>query len=444
MATSNNPWFVRSGGSANNSGGSNSDSPDINGEAGTPFVVAAGVVTYAPGGFNSLPADAIGPSGSTRALNVDVGGTRTVRRLTVLTDTTATIVNGGIADGSYNGSIGGARATPTQASVNTAPNNPAMTVGDQIYVEASTFTGQYTVTTPGNTDDPVSLVAPGATIDGTGGGAGTDCLTFTAGNTNVHGLRCINAVDDCYARSNGNMGFYNCGAVDAGGDGWQTGQDWGTEVYNGRFFCYARSCGNIGIGESSARTPRVGCESRDNTSHGYTGLLFAIGCTSLDNGGDGGQSAAAGRSLFFLKNTFSGSTGDGLDLTATTSLLSGSVVAHNDFSQNGGYGVNSSAGAQTEHYVVFGNNYDANNGGGSGLDRNNFNADLSGYAGPDADPDYVNAAAGDYTLSIGSPLYGAMVLPPFQSPMAVNIGATQVEEGSASAGGFSGIGIVGM
>lgn len=434
MATSNNTWFVRTGGSANNSGGGNTDAADINGEGATNFVVLGGTaLTYSPGGLSALTADAIGTGGYTRSVNLSIAGVRTVRRITVLTDTTATL-SASVADGSYGGSVGGARATPTQASSTAAGNNAALAIGDLIVYAAVTFTGQYTVTTPGDTDDPCSIFAPGCTIDGTGGAAGTDCITFTAGNTNVTGLRCINAVDDCFARTGGNMGFRNCGAVDAGGDGWQSGTNWGTEAYSGHYFCYARSCVAVGIGAGGASNAPVDyCESRDNTSHGFSrGNTFIRYSLGVDNGGDGCNVAASGRAGVVLKNTFSSNAVDGIDFSATNSLLSGSIVAHNDLTNNGAYGINSSGGAQTEHYITIGNNYFGN----VTAARNNFNADYAGYTGPNTDPDYVNEAGGDFTLDTGSDLIGAMVFPPFTSPMLVNIGAAEHEEGGAGGGGI--------
>ena len=205
-------WFVRTDGSANNSGGGDTAAADIAGESGTPFVITGGVNgSYAPGGLSGLPANSLGPTGYTRAINLDIAGTRTVRLLTVTGDTTFTL-SASVADGSYNGSIGGARALPTQATSSGTGNNAALATGDAIFVRTGTYTTLMVLSATGTYY--CSALGGFVTIDGTGGGAGSDPVTCSSGTWFLSGFLSDNAVDTGFIRTSGSLNLRMCKALD--------------------------------------------------------------------------------------------------------------------------------------------------------------------------------------------------------------------------------------
>lgn len=115
--------FCRTDGNALNSGGGDSAAADIVDDSGTGFVVVGGTaLTFAAGGLSGLTANSLGPTGYTRMINLQIAGVSMLRLITVLTDTTATL-SAAVADGSYNGRIGGARVLPSQITSNAAGNN---------------------------------------------------------------------------------------------------------------------------------------------------------------------------------------------------------------------------------------------------------------------------------------------------------------------------------
>ncbi|HEU4395175.1 MAG TPA: right-handed parallel beta-helix repeat-containing protein [Planctomycetota bacterium] len=384
-------WFARTGGANTNSGGGDTNAPDINGEAGTDFVVAGGTgLTYAPGGFNALPADSIGPTGYTRSVNLNIAGVRTVRKLTVTGDTTGTL-DAAVANGSYGGSVGGARVLINNLVGVAAGENPRLAATDFIYLQPlATFTETSIVFDAGARMD-----MRGATIDGTGGGAGTDILgTGIAISPKVYNGVLANAVSDGF-NSNQGGAFFGVRAQAAGAIG--------ISCPGVRAFCAARSCGSHGFSDSNNSELVAYCEAGDNTG---VGINFArggrvVGCLVYDSGAAAGGivfNNDVGADNYVLGSTSEGNTGPGVSFTGT----GGGVIELTNcaLTNNGTYGA-SAATDRTAFIVLFDFNLFFGNGTAA---RNNLPAGANDLT---SDPEYIAAASDDYTPGPGSPLLNA-------------------------------------
>lgn len=399
-------WYARDGGSDLNSGGTNADAPTINGDAGTPFVIVGGTGgTYAPGGLTGLGGE---------ALNLQIAGVSTIRGITVLTDTTFTL-DAAVANAAYNGRIGGARDHPAKLCNTGAGLNAKIAAGHAILIKQATYAGQLVII-----NVACHLKGQGDlewTIDGAGLGAGSDPVSMNTGAASMGSVsNCvvINAVDVAFLRS-GNAGtFKNCRAVSPGGAG-----------FNCDFtLIHCSSRGATGVGIQPGSSPVIQCEISEaggislNLPNTAKGLL--LGNTIYD-GASIGISLAAGASVtFIVGNTIEGCTGDGIEIPGVATISGGSCFQNNTITNCGGYGIDSSAGAQTAAAAI---QADFNNYYGNATGNRNWIAGAHDLA---VDPGFVNAGGDDYTLDTGSALIAAGYSP-LKSPMKLNIGATIAE-----------------
>lgn len=402
-------WYTRVNGSALNSGGTDTDAPEINGDAGTPFVVAGGTgLTYAPGGLTGK---------GNSAINLQIAGVSTIRGITILTDTTATL-DAAVADGSYNGRIGGARAMPNQAANSGAGNNAKIASGHLVTVQTGTYVGLLVL-------NASVIIRGGAnvewTVDGTGGGAGSDPVTIAAASISLWDCVSVNAVDDAFTRTAGGAAMTRCRAVSPGGDGLSASSE---TVH----FCSFRGCGALGITSVSAtvRWTEAGDCVGFGISGGGTGWSTCEWCVVYDCAGGGIQYISAGTRLAYCRhNTIDGVTGVGLQIGGVGSIAAGSMVTDNSISNSSTYGVDVAAGGPlTAADRIYA---DHNNYYGNALGNRNFIAGAHDLA---VDPLFVNAAGDDYTLDTGSQIIEAGYSP-LKSPMKWGIGATIAELAAA-------------
>lgn len=246
-----------------------------------------------------------------------------------------------------------------------------------------------------------------ATVDGTGGGAGSDIITHGV-NASFFNFLVKNAVDKGYAWTGSIALFRLCGATGCGGAGfYRTHGSYATR------YCYARANG-IGFQEDSAGLTHdyFMCEAGDNTSHNFMGgdaNTNCNNCLSYDSGGDAlNLLTAPGINSTICNNTFDGCV-DGLDTAGTPSA--GSLFLNNNISNMSGVGAKAvGLGTQVSNY---------NNFYGNGTDRTNWPTGANDTA---SDPLFVSASTDDYTPGSGSPLIQTGYTP-FKSPNKLNMGA---------------------
>lgn len=203
------------------------------------------------------------------------------------------------------------------------------------------------------------------------------------------------------------------------------------------------SGGSIGV--RCSQDPVVaGNYIHGQTSHGIsrasgviTGLFIhanvVAGC-----GGDGINVAQTRTDDFaaciISHNTIDGCTGDGIDYTGDNDGLSALTILNNILSNNGGYGINftglTAAKVLARGTVVKGNNTYGNTSGAS---------NLSGVLedDPGLDPQYANAAGGDYSIGTNLKAQGfpeANVGSTSATRSYVDIGAAQREEPAGGGG----------
>ena len=137
------------------------------------------------------------------------------------------------------------------------------------------------------------------------------------------------------------------------------------------------------------------CRVRDNSDHGVfindpdNPECYVRYVAVYDNGGDGINLST---SVTDVTNcTIAGNTGDGLDISSET----GNLVRDNIIASNGGYGIVCSSATPTITYNDVWSNTSGN---------------YSGCAGGDGslsdDPDFCDAASGDYSVHASSPTLG--------------------------------------
>jgi hypothetical protein len=369
-------WFVRSGGSNLNGGSGNTDAAKVTRDAGTPGVLVAGVLT--DGGVDFVAAGVVVGD----VANLDVGGNRQVYEITVVNTNDITLASPP-ADASYNYRVGGAFLTVKKAVNSGATLNRLLAAGDTVWVQPVTFVDNLV-----DVNVLITLRGNGgvATLDGTGGAAGSDVLVSSAGGVRLWDFELVNGVDRGLDRTAGNVNMVRAAARSNGGIGFSCGAG-----FTGGYFSSARSNGGDGW-TGSAGTCLVGSAAGDNTGDGFDVVMMDafVGLLAYDNGGDGLRLASGGPTRCILAYcTFEGNTGDGCELTATSRLGAGSAVMNNLFTNNGGYGVNSSAGAQAAAYTAGYNDYFGN----TTAARNNFNSDAGDIA---VDPAYTNAGSDRY------------------------------------------------
>lgn len=186
------------------------------------------------------------------------------------------------------------------------------------------------------------------------------------------------------------------------------------------FGCYIHDCTGAGI-----QVPY-------NVGSGVEGLSAVIGCIVVRNGAQGVYvtvDTTYKGPVALIGNTIHGNTGDGVYLKSVDNIV-GAVIANNQITSNGGYGLNCAAGTAATNdrlvaFVAFNNFW--NNSSGA---RNGISADARDQA---VDPGYANAARSDFSVSgatrqLGFPLASLALGLSSSTRTFVDIGAAQRRE----------------
>lgn len=262
-------------------------------------------------------------------------------------------------------------------------------------------------------------------IDGTGGAAGSDVWTGLTSSCTFIDIIAQNAVDRGWQTSTNQPQLLRCEANTNGG----SGAGW-FHVQPNAYCTFRGNAGSGVINGGAGLTYYLSfCEAGDNGADGFNGTFVVLAnCHAYDNAGDGIE-VTNGQIGVYANCTAEGNGGAGMKLAATTNLSAGSAIKNCAFTNNGTYGIDSSAGAQTAEARCL---FDYNNFyGNATAARRNVTAGANDTAN---DPGFVNAAGDDYTLDTGSAMIGAGYSP-FKSPMLLNQGATIAEVAGASGGG---------
>jgi hypothetical protein len=376
MATSS--WFSRATGNTKNSGGHDSDTARVTRDSGTNGVIT-GTTTFTDVGATFVTSGVL----VTDAVNIQVAGVDSIYEIVSVDSETQLTLAAGPADASYDYRIGGARNSVKKNVATGAGNNLAVASADSIGIKGGTYT-ENAVTNVGGlrwySSDGVEWV-----IDGTGGAAGSDCIT-TFGTGTMRGGAVVNAVDEgVFFNANGGM-LVAMRAQACGDNGFELNSR--AVMFE---YCKALSNTTIGFAATSAVATYYRCTADGNGSHGIGGSTGAITlreCLLTDNAGDGCNISGAAAIQKITGNTFEGNTGDGIELANTGALALGAFFVNNLVTNNAN-GVNSSGGAQTNGYYT-----DYNDFFGNSTARVNWNTGTNDIA---TDPQYVSAATDDYT-----------------------------------------------
>lgn len=224
----------------------------------------------------------------------------------------------------------------------------------------------------------------------------TNALVFgsTTGNS-YENLICYDATSDGIVGSGTGNIFINVRSYSHGGDGWYIDSD------NAMINCESDNNSQEGLNDSGSGDLYVYyCYFHDNTNSGFSPDTNAadvdmIGCISESNSGHGfDQVGTSNETRMFncLAYNNTGATSDGFVFTSTSADLSFTILMNNSAVDNGRYGFNSitaTSGYSMGHFDF--NNYNGN--GTAGL--NNITAGPNDNTN---DPQFTNAAAGNFTL----------------------------------------------
>jgi hypothetical protein len=372
-------WFVRSSASDLNSAGSDADAAVM----GTANGVVVGTnLSDVGGGFNALGSNGLG-------INLQVGGNSEIRGYTVVDDNNITLDAAPSAgNGTYAYKIGGARKTIKKVVQTGTDQNAKFAANNSVGIKGGTYTEN--VVTPAAACRMFSSDGVEWVIDGTGGAAGSDCLVISGQAVTVRDGAAINAVDDGFVLGSAAAStLFKCRAQACGGNGVELGS-------GARRVSFCKVIASVGaqINESSGAAIIEGCGVDGGTTHGLvstTGALTVNDNVFSDNGGDGwNQNGTVTTALFVYSNTFEGNTGSGIEFVTALGVATSSRFLNNLVTNNGDYGIKSTAGAQTNPYATDYNDYFGNTTGA----RLNFDAGTNDIA---TDPQYVAAASDDYT-----------------------------------------------
>src|SRR5690349_7443899 len=246
-------WYVRVAGLDANSGGSDSDAGRVTRESGTTGTVVNAAKTLTDLGATFQTSGVL----VTDAVNINVAGTRTVFEIASIDSETQITLVTAPANGSYDYTIGGARAAIKKAAHTAAGHNPTLATTDLIYVQTGTYTEN--AIAPENTSGAIIASGGVVTVDGTGGGAGSDC--FGTGITYV-GITATNALDCGFVDNAGNTKAHRCMATSCGGRGFAI-------IIGTLNLCSARACTGIGINVAATSGRVQFCEAGDGGTHGF-------------------------------------------------------------------------------------------------------------------------------------------------------------------------------
>lgn len=313
--------------------------------------------------------------------------------------------NAGTAD-----TAAGAWLTVDYATKNSL--NGVLAAGDTVYLQpGATFTERIVP------DRAIYLRMRGATLDGTGGGAGTDIIGASVAVAPIISDGILaNAVDRGTDLSQGGT-LYGVRAQSCGGNGLSL-------LAGGKVtLCSARACG-AGIIETGGNNPAsamVQCEAGDCTGTGLQMLRGGgfIGCLAYDCGTGAVTAHDIAGTTVIVGCTFEGNT-TGLSWTGGSSQA---FVWNNAFTNNT---TGWTAPADISALCMA----DYNNFHGNTTARSNVPTGTHDTA---VAPGYVNPTSDDYTLDTGSAMIGTGYSP-FKPPMLVNVGATFAEVATAGGG----------
>lgn len=394
-------WYVRGDdGAEANSGDTDAAAADL---SVADFAVVGTAFSSVTGGFAAL----VG-----RAVNIQVGGSSEIRLLSTITDDNNGTISAApsAGNGTYAAKVGGARAAINSVANSGANNNSVLVAADTVRVRPKA--GSYNELVTFNVACGIKSLGGPVTLDGTGLGAGSDPILISA-SIDLQGFKVTGAVDRGFFRTAATSYLFDCHAISPGAHAFHFQGD------ASRIVACSGSGGTIGIGphQSGPNGNIYKCQFSGMSDYGVGDVRDFMDC--LVHECATGVKYKNNWKPHWSRNSILYSTGDGVEIKQTTNFSDGGLVEDNLIAFNGGYGINSSAGAQAKRYSARANLYYGNTSGA----RNNFNADDEGYTVTAADPLFINVATDDYRLQPSSPAVGTGIGPTGLFP---NIGATPV------------------
>jgi len=200
-------------------------------------------------------------------------------------------------------------------------------------------------------------------------------------------------------------------------------------------------CGSFAIEVGSFVTTR-GVRIRNNIIYGNSSDGIRVSCTN-----DG--AVISPNSI--ENNVIHNNTGDGIEIACSNSqraYMQQLLIANNQVTNNGGFGINFSGASVTDLVLSrLGARIINNNFGSAGSSTNNTSGicnltlTLTGSDNVEINPQYTNAAGGDFSIGTNTKALGFPLTPIGAAIVAgnrsyVDIGAVQREEPAAGGGGW--------
>lgn len=272
---------------------------------------------------------------------------------------------------------------------------------------AETLSAALTLRRAGNiTDGPMRFEASpnAAVMPSLTWSANVSGLTISSSGKKIRGikLRNTNATKSNAAILIGNamqnVAVVKCTLGETGA-GWLQGVSY-AQNNHGTVEILCNDIGFCSVGVSCSSTSTIaGNYLHDLSSHGILGnsshVIFAINNVFASIGGDGIRTSTAMATLAALSNTFDSVTGNGINILDVTPATEHVTIFNNNFSNVTGFGISWAVTAAAAEFVV------------SQIWNNNFYQCTAGVSNPadlvqedqfGLDPQYVNAAGGDYTI----------------------------------------------
>lgn len=394
------------GGATTNSGSSDTSSPTVSG-TGTASVSSTTVTFTGSPDLSMVPTDGSATIYIAGATNTN----QNVFRITAVDNTAKTVTVDTAPTGSLtnvNWAIGGRQILPNTSLEGAVKAGWIVQVNNSLAAVASTY---FTCRNAGNSTNGI------ITIRGKTGGRPTLNTTNTANvitANNQAGWRITNLTIDQDGASGNAMSIYtawvvdNCRIIDGGADGIN-------HVANSQCFiinCEITGVGGAGVNTLNNNSVLIGNYIHDVGTYGFTCNQANPVCVLLFNVFDtcglqaiylssASVSFAVGPVIF--GNTIYGCGNSGYEVGDVDAV---GVLMNNIFAENGNasgeYNIDMPSGMAWTGYHA--NNIFFHSGGGGGANLNNFTADASDLT---SDPQFANAAGGDFTIALTSPAKGA-------------------------------------